>query len=199
MSGVLIRVYPNRKYSIIHNPFSSSLARWGPRFSNFKIIWRYLSWIRMMTLLCPMWDIYGECRNFLQDYGSRKAFCSDRSIPWIVINVTSNVTVVNLPWLAHDEAPGPYITIPQYRFDNTKQHTHTPVTFSVGKMDDGLWNTPVWTDPKWQEPEPYKTWRSTYTVETMDLGRNPLGHKGVCVIKKSKNRLGHTILSLVTQ
>ena len=32
---------------------------------------------------------------------------------------------VRLPWLAHDEAPGPYITIPQYRFNKTKQHTHT--------------------------------------------------------------------------
>ena len=31
---------------------------------------------------------------------------------------------VRLPWLAHDEAPGPYITIPQYRFNKTKQHTH---------------------------------------------------------------------------
>jgi len=30
---------------------------------------------------------------------------------------------VRLPWLAHDEAPGPYITIPQYRFNKTKQHT----------------------------------------------------------------------------
>jgi len=30
-----------------------------------------------------------------------------------------------LPWLAHDEAPGPYITIPQYQFNKTKQHnTH---------------------------------------------------------------------------
>jgi len=29
---------------------------------------------------------------------------------------------VRLPWLAHDEAPGPYITIPQYRFKKTKQH-----------------------------------------------------------------------------
>jgi len=28
-----------------------------------------------------------------------------------------------LPWLAHDEAPGPYITILQYRFNKTKQHT----------------------------------------------------------------------------
>ena len=28
---------------------------------------------------------------------------------------------VRLPWLAHDEAPGPYITIPQYRFNKTKQ------------------------------------------------------------------------------
>jgi len=31
---------------------------------------------------------------------------------------------VRLPWLAHDEAPGPYITIPQYRFNKTKEHTH---------------------------------------------------------------------------
>jgi len=30
---------------------------------------------------------------------------------------------VRLPWLAHDEAPGPYITIPQYWFNKTKQHT----------------------------------------------------------------------------
>jgi len=30
-----------------------------------------------------------------------------------------------LPWLAHDEAPGPYITIPQYRFNKTKQHWAT--------------------------------------------------------------------------
>jgi len=32
---------------------------------------------------------------------------------------------VRLPWLAHDEAPGPHITIPQYRFNKTKQHTNT--------------------------------------------------------------------------
>jgi len=30
---------------------------------------------------------------------------------------------VRLPWLAHDEAPGLYITIPQYQFNKTKQHT----------------------------------------------------------------------------
>jgi len=30
---------------------------------------------------------------------------------------------VRLPWLAHDDAPGPYITIPRYRFDKTKKHT----------------------------------------------------------------------------
>jgi len=30
---------------------------------------------------------------------------------------------VRLPWLAHDEASGPYIKIPQYRFNKTKQHT----------------------------------------------------------------------------
>ena len=30
---------------------------------------------------------------------------------------------MRLPWLAHDKAPGPYITIPQYRFNKTKQHT----------------------------------------------------------------------------
>ena len=27
----------------------------------------------------------------------------------------------------NDEAPGPYITIPQYRFNKTKQHIHTNV------------------------------------------------------------------------
>ena len=30
---------------------------------------------------------------------------------------------VRLPWLAHDEAPGLYITIPQYWSNKTKQHT----------------------------------------------------------------------------
>ena len=30
---------------------------------------------------------------------------------------------MRLPWLAHDEAPGPNITIPQYRFNKTKQQT----------------------------------------------------------------------------
>jgi len=30
---------------------------------------------------------------------------------------------VRLPWVAHDEAPGPYITIPQYLFNKTQQHT----------------------------------------------------------------------------
>jgi len=30
---------------------------------------------------------------------------------------------VRLPWLVHDEAPGPYIMIPQYWFNKTKQHT----------------------------------------------------------------------------
>jgi len=29
---------------------------------------------------------------------------------------------VHLPWLAHDEAPGPYIMIPQYWFNKTKHH-----------------------------------------------------------------------------
>ena len=32
---------------------------------------------------------------------------------------------MRLPWLAHDEAPGPYITIPQYQFNRTKQHTQS--------------------------------------------------------------------------
>ena len=41
---------------------------------------------------------------------------------------------VRLPWLAHDEDPGPYITIPQYWFNKTKQHTHT----LVNKMTMGL-------------------------------------------------------------
>ena len=30
---------------------------------------------------------------------------------------------MHLPWLAHDEAPGLCITIPQYQFNKTKQHT----------------------------------------------------------------------------
>jgi len=36
--------------------------------------------------------------------------------------------VGRLPWLAH-EAPSPYITIPQYQFNKTKQHKHTARTF----------------------------------------------------------------------
>ena len=32
---------------------------------------------------------------------------------------------VRLPWLTHDEASGPYTTIPQYRYNKIKQHTHT--------------------------------------------------------------------------
>jgi len=35
---------------------------------------------------------------------------------------------VRLPWLAQDEALGPYITIPQYWFNKTKQHTPWPST-----------------------------------------------------------------------
>jgi len=47
----------------------------------------------------------------------------DRVRPgWDVGNLGS---WVRLPWLAHDEAPRPYITIPQYWFHKTKQHTHT--------------------------------------------------------------------------
>jgi hypothetical protein len=38
-----------------------------------------------------------------------------------------------LPWLTHDEAPGPYIPIPQYWFHKTKQHT--------------LFDPQIWTDP----------------------------------------------------
>jgi len=38
----------------------------------------------------------------------------------LILHVTSS-----RGWLAHDEAPGPYITIPQHRFNKTKQHTHT--------------------------------------------------------------------------
>ena len=55
--GTALRVDPNRNYSIIHIPFSSSLAR-GSHFANFRIIWRYLSWIRMETLaLCRTWHL----------------------------------------------------------------------------------------------------------------------------------------------
>jgi len=32
-----------------------------------------------------------------------------------------------LPWVAHDEAPGPYMTIPQYQFNKKKQHTSRTV------------------------------------------------------------------------
>jgi len=38
---------------------------------------------------------------------------------------------VHLPWLAHDEAQGPYITIPQYRFNKTKQHTQWCASVSM--------------------------------------------------------------------
>jgi len=52
------------------------------RSSNFMIIWRYISWIRIGTLeLRPMWDIYGEHRNLSQENGSKKDLFSDRSIP----------------------------------------------------------------------------------------------------------------------
>jgi len=40
---------------------------------------------------------------------------------------------VRLPWLTHDEAPGPYITIPQYRFNKTKQHT-LPLHVLINEM-----------------------------------------------------------------
>ena len=45
----------------------------------------------------------------------------DTSPPWP--DVGDLGSWVRLPWLAHDEAPGPYITIPQYQFNKTKQHT----------------------------------------------------------------------------
>jgi len=52
---------------------------------------------------------------------------------------------VRLPWLAHDEAPGPYIMIPQYLFNKTKQHTHThfiwaPMRGWVGDKLVGVWS-----------------------------------------------------------
>jgi len=40
---------------------------------------------------------------------------------------------MRLPWLADDEAPGPYITIPQYRFNKTKQHTLSTQTTLLGR------------------------------------------------------------------
>jgi len=44
---------------------------------------------------------------------------------------------VRIPWLAHDEAPGPYITIPHYSFNKTKQHvyTHTEEEGESGELD----------------------------------------------------------------
>jgi len=42
--------------------------------------------------------------------------------------------VGGLPWLAHDEAPGPYITIPQYQFNKTKQHT-----LISGRQEEVFW------------------------------------------------------------
>jgi len=50
----VLKVGPSRSipYSIIHFPLPSQAS---PHFANFKIIWRYLSWIRMGTLKsCPM-------------------------------------------------------------------------------------------------------------------------------------------------
>ena len=44
---------------------------------------------------------------------------------------------MRLPWLAHDEAPGPYITYPHYRFDKTKQHTLCGDAESVTKFHLG--------------------------------------------------------------
>jgi len=41
---------------------------------------------------------------------------------------------VRLPWLAHDEAPGPYITIPQYWFNKTKQNTLSSWHIPVGRI-----------------------------------------------------------------
>ena len=46
---------------------------------------------------------------------------------------------MRLPWLAHDEAPGPYITIPQYRFNKTKQHTRVCVD-----IYNGIFKVPAW-------------------------------------------------------
>ena len=43
---------------------------------------------------------------------------------------------MSLPWLAHDEAPVRYITIPQYRFNKTKQHKS--VTLAGGRCNEGL-------------------------------------------------------------
>jgi len=50
---------------------------------------------------------------------------------------------VRLPWLAHDEAPKPYITIPQYRFDKTKQHTHKPTNPYISTLPPHSYTTPT--------------------------------------------------------
>jgi len=47
---------------------------------------------------------------------------------------------VRLLWLAHDEAPGPYITISQYWFNKTKQHTHSEIETISGLVP---WLLPV--------------------------------------------------------
>jgi len=70
-----------------------------------------------MEAAAPMMDLFsGGKKNSYKASPTRRCHEKEKK---------SN-TWVSLPWLAHDEAPGQYIAIPQYRFNKTKQHTrHT--------------------------------------------------------------------------
>jgi len=74
-----------------------------------------------------LWRARRACATPLPQ-GGAKAESSAHGHRDVAVCLTS-VTVgnlgswVRLPWLAHDEAPGRYIPILQYRFNKTKQHT----------------------------------------------------------------------------
>jgi len=64
-----------------------------------------------ISKVCVFWKVHELCcrRNF-------KSCPPGHGWGWDVVDLGS---WVRLHWFAHDEAPGPYITIPQYRFNKT--------------------------------------------------------------------------------
>jgi len=84
------------------------------------------------TLLCLLHQLgsrFGS-KTHLRQRGKKEE--KKKNCSFFFFPVQSRGPWVRLSWLAHDEASGPYITIPQYRFNKTKQHTEPSAAVQGG-------------------------------------------------------------------
>ena len=107
---------------------------------------------------------------------------------------------MRLPWLAHDEAPGPYITIPQYWFNKTKQHTQdsstslTTLTYFATLLQCGIKNKTFQASRRISLLS-YDIWIGNTQIPILDTG-NGVRILGQQMYSETQNVPGQSGLSL---